>query len=168
MLSARNFNPFVVETISPRNALVKLMNLSSIYAGRDITKDRTAATTTTTTTTTTKRRRTDVGSLCHGPRLFVYVSAGLMAPALRARRIYFSPSVPALPPSRSESFEHLTFMEYLEISFFPPFPATVDGRQSSDCCPVRHPRSDLPSLLSIGASDFCGASHPRGTCLGRL
>lgn len=111
------------------------------------------------TTTTTTKRRTDVGSLCRGPWLFVYVLAGLMASALRARRIYFSPSVPA-PPSRSESFEHLTFMEYLEISVFSlPLPSAAGNRA---IVPVRHPQSDSPGLLSTGTSDFRGRDVAMG------
>lgn len=80
-----------------------------------------------------------------------------MAPALRARRIYFSPSVPA-PPSRSESFEHLTFMEYLEISVFSlPLPSVAGNRAI-----VRHPQSDSPGLLSTGTSDFRGRDVAMG------
>lgn len=62
----------------------------------------------------------DVGSLCRGPRLFVYVSGGLMAPALRARRyllLSFWSSRHQRPPRADfRVIEHLTFMEYLEIS----------------------------------------------------
>lgn len=116
---------------------------------------------TTTTTTTMKRRRTDVGSLCCGPRLFVYVSGGLMAPALHTRLYLLLSFLVPTPPAatgRSESFKHLTFMEYLEISVLP----TSTAKQSSDCS--RPPSAiGCQPLLSTGTSDFVAAMYSSGT-----
>lgn len=72
-----------------------------------------------------------------------------------------STSLPRAPPPPTaiepigESFEHLTFMEYLEICFFSLLlPSAADVNRA--IVPVRHSRSDPLGLLSAGTSDFCG------------
>lgn len=95
-----------------------------------------------------------------------------MAPALRARRIYFSPSVPA-PPTATEPIEsHSNILHLWNISKSPFFPlllphslADIDGRQSSDCS--RPPSSIRSAFYLPEHLTFAVGTQPWGTCLGR-
>lgn len=95
---------------------------------------------------TTNRRTTDVGSFCRDPRLFVYVSTGLMVFALRAWRTYLSfPSF--LSASRLLNRFEVIPRPYIYGISRNLCLANVDDRQSKDYSWQSGILDPMPSLL---------------------
>lgn len=124
-----------------------------------------------TTTTTTEEEEEkedeedrDVGSLCRGPRLFVYVSRGLMTSALRARRIFLSSSGPrAISGHRGPIPESSNILHLWNISKSLFRRPAIERLLLSAVHEIRCRAFYLPEYLTLQLQ----RSEPE-TCLGRM